>query len=176
MYNSAKLWVMPCRATQDRWVTGKVLTDHFPLDDRTVDHYSILATRTPWTGWKAKKDTTLEDGPPDGKVSSVLLGMRRGQRPTAPERTEWLGQSGNSAQLWPCGGESEVQCCEEHHRIGTWNVRSVNQGKLDVVKHETARVNINILGISELKWTGIYLIQMTIISTTVGKKPFKEME
>ena len=39
----------------------------------------------------------------------------------------------------------------------------MNQGKLDVVKHETARVNINILGISELKWTGIYLIQMTII-------------
>ena len=52
----------------------------------------------------------------------------------------------------------------------------MNQGKLDVVKHETARVNINILGISELKWTGIYLIQMTIISTTVGKNPLKEME
>ena len=74
------------------------------------------------------------------------------------------------------GGESKVQWCKEQFCIGTWNVRSVNQGKLDVVKHETARVNINILGISELKWTGIYLIQMTIISTTVGKKCLEEME
>ena len=51
-------------------------------------------------------------------------------------------------------GESEVQCCKEHC-IGTWNVRSMNQGKLEVVKQETARVTIDILGISELKWTGM---------------------
>ena len=51
------------------------------------------------------------------------------------------------------GGESKVQCCEEQYRIGTWNVGSMNQGKLEVVKHEMARVNIDILGISELKWT-----------------------
>ena len=53
------------------------------------------------------------------------------------------------------GGESEVQCCKEQYYIGTWNVKSMNQGKLDVVKQEMARVNINILGISELKWKGI---------------------
>ena len=47
----------------------------------------------------------------------------------------------------------EVQCCEEEHYIGTWNVRSMNQGKLEVVKQEMARVSINILGIRELKWT-----------------------
>ena len=51
------------------------------------------------------------------------------------------------------GGESKVQCCEEQYRIGTWNVRPMNQGKLEVVKQKTARVNIDILGISELKWT-----------------------
>ena len=50
---------------------------------------------------------------------------------------------------------SKVQCCKEQYCIGTWNVRSVNQGKLEVVKQEMARVNINILGISELKWTRI---------------------
>ena len=50
------------------------------------------------------------------------------------------------------GGESEVQCCKEQCCIGTWNVRSMNQGKLDVVKWEMARLNIDILlGISELK-------------------------
>ena len=53
------------------------------------------------------------------------------------------------------GNGSKVQCCKEQYCIGTWNVRSMNQGKLEVVKQEMARVNINILGISELKWTGM---------------------
>ena len=53
------------------------------------------------------------------------------------------------------GGDSKVQCGEEQYCIGTQNVRSMNQGKLEVLKQETARVNINILGISELKWTGV---------------------
>ena len=59
--------------------------------------------------------------------------------------------------------------------MGTWNVRSMNQGKLEVVKQEMARVNI--LGIRELKWTGMgNLTQMTIVSTTVGSNPLEEME
>ena len=49
---------------------------------------------------------------------------------------------------------SKVRCCKEQYCIGTWNEKSTNQGKLEVVKQEMARVNINILGISELKWTG----------------------
>ena len=53
------------------------------------------------------------------------------------------------------GDGSKVQCCKEQYCIGTWNVRSMNQGKLGVVKQEMARVNIDILGISELKWTGM---------------------
>ena len=53
----------------------------------------------------------------------------------------------------------------------------MNQGKLEVVKQEMARVNIDILGISKLKWTGMEnLTQMTVISTTVGKTPLEEME
>ena len=50
---------------------------------------------------------------------------------------------------------SKVQCCKEQYCIGTWNVRSMNQGKLEVVKQEMARVNTNILGINGLKWTGM---------------------
>ena len=53
------------------------------------------------------------------------------------------------------GDGIKVQCCKEQYCIGTWNVRSMNQGKLEVVKQEMARVNIDILGISELKWTGM---------------------
>ena len=53
------------------------------------------------------------------------------------------------------GGGSKVWCDKEQYCIGTWNVRSMNQGKLEVVKQEMARVNVDILGIRELKWTGM---------------------
>ena len=53
------------------------------------------------------------------------------------------------------GGKTKVRCYKEKYCIGTWNVRSLNQGKLEVVKQEMARVNIDSLGISELKWTGM---------------------
>ena len=70
------------------------------------------------------------------------------------------------------GDRSKIQCCKEQYCIGTWNVRSMNQGKL-----EMARVNVDILGTSELKWTGMgEFNSMTIISTTVGRNPSEEME
>ena len=53
------------------------------------------------------------------------------------------------------GERSKIRCCKEQYCIGTWNVRSTNQGKLKVVKQEMARLNIDILGIRELKWTGM---------------------
>ena len=53
------------------------------------------------------------------------------------------------------GDGSKVQCCKEQHCIGTWNVRSTNHSKFKVVKQEMARVNTDILEISELKWLGM---------------------
>ena len=53
------------------------------------------------------------------------------------------------------GDRSKVQCCKEQYCIGTWNVRSMNQDKLEMVKQEMTSVNIDILGISELRWTGM---------------------
>ena len=53
------------------------------------------------------------------------------------------------------GDRRNIRCCKEQYCIGTWNVRSMNQRKLEVVKQEMARVNVDILGISELKWTGM---------------------
>ena len=53
------------------------------------------------------------------------------------------------------GDRSKIRCCKEQYCIGTWNVKSMNQGKLEVVKQEMARVNVDILGISELKWTAM---------------------
>ena len=72
---------------------------------------------------------------------------------------------------------SKIRCCKEQYCIGTWNVSFMNQGKLEVSKQEMARVNIDILGISELKWTEwMNLTKMTLVSTTVGKNPLEEME
>ena len=70
------------------------------------------------------------------------------------------------------GERSMVRCCKEQYCMGTWNVRSMNQGKLEVVKREMARVNVDILGINGLEW--VNLTQMTIISTTVGNNSLEK--
>ena len=53
------------------------------------------------------------------------------------------------------GGRSKIQCFKEQYCIGTWNIRSMNQGNMEVVKQEMMRVNTDILGVSELRWTGM---------------------
>ena len=80
-------------------------------------------------------------------------------------RDQWRNNSRKNKGLEPkqkqypavdmTGDRSKVQCCKEQYYIGTWNVRSMNQGKLEVVKQEMARVNVDIVGISEMKWTGM---------------------
>ena len=75
------------------------------------------------------------------------------------------------------GDRSKIQCCKEKHCLETKNVRSMNQGKMEVVKQEMARVNVNILGISKLKWTGMGGFNSDdILSTTVDKNRLEEME
>ena len=75
------------------------------------------------------------------------------------------------------GDGSKVRCCKEQYCIGTWNVTSMNQGKLEVVKQEMARVNIDILGIRKLKWTGMGEFNSDDhISITVGRNLLEEME
>ena len=75
------------------------------------------------------------------------------------------------------GDGNKVRYSKEQYCIGTWNVRSMNQGKLEVVKQEMVRVNMDILGINELRWTGMGEFNSdTIISTTVGRNPLEEMK
>ena len=74
-------------------------------------------------------------------------------------------------------GESKVWCCKEQYCIGIWKVRSMNQGNMDVFKQEMTRQNIDILGISKFKGTGMgNLIQTTIVSTTMDKNLLENME
>ena len=75
------------------------------------------------------------------------------------------------------GDGSKVQCCKEKYCIGTWNIMSMNQGKLEAVKHEMTRVNVDILGTSKLKWMRMgECIEITVTSTAVGGKTLEEME
>ena len=102
---------------------------------------------------KRQKDRTLKDELPRSVGAQYSTG------------DQWRNSSRKSEEIEPkqkqhpsvdmTGDGSKVQCCKDQYCIGTWNVRSMNQGKLEVVKQEIARVNINILGISELKWIGM---------------------
>ena len=75
------------------------------------------------------------------------------------------------------GGKSKAQCCKEQQCLGTWNVRSMNQGKLEVAKQEMARVNIYVLGISELKWMGMGEFNSgDHYICYCGQNPMEEME
>ena len=83
----------------------------------------------------------------------MLVGKSRGQLLIAPE-SDWA----KAEMMLSCGcvcGESKFQRHKEQYCIGTWTVRSMNQDKLEVVKQEMARVKVRILGVSELKWTGL---------------------
>ena len=145
-----KLWAMLCRATQDgqvivessdkMWSTGewnsKSLQCSFlensmnSMKGKKIWHWkvSLQISRCPIFYW--------------GTAETQLKKEWRGW--TKVEMTHRCG----CAWWW-----KKVQCYKNHCCIGTWNVRSMNQDKLDVVKQEMARVNIYILGISELKWT-----------------------
>ena len=113
--------------------------------------YSCL--ENPMNSMKRQKDRTLKD---------ELLILEGAQYATGDE---WRNNYRKNEDAEPkqkqhpvvdvTGDRRKVQCCKEQYCIGTWNVRSMNQGKLEVLKQEMARVNLNILGISKLKWTGM---------------------
>ena len=102
---------------------------------------------------KRQKDRTLKDELPRPVATQYATG------------DQWRNNSRKNEGMEPkqkqnpavngTGDGSKVRCCKEQYCIGTWNVRSMNQGKLEVVKQEMTRVNIDILGISELRWTGM---------------------
>ena len=102
---------------------------------------------------KREKDRTLKDEFPRSVGAQYATG------------DQWRNNSRKTEEMEPkqkqhpvvdmTGDGSKVWCCKEQYSTGTWNVRSMNQGKLEVVKQEMTRVIVNILGISKLKWTGI---------------------
>ena len=101
---------------------------------------------------KKQKDMTLKDELPRSVGTQYATGDQWRNNSRKNEETE-LKQHHPVVDV--TGDRNKVQSCKEQYCIGTWNVRSMDQGKLEVVKQEMARVNIDILGISELKWNGM---------------------
>ena len=102
---------------------------------------------------KRQKDTTLKDELPRLVSAQCATGGQWRNNSRKDEETKPKQKQHPVVDV--TGDRSKLRCCKEQHCIGTWNVRSMNQGKLEVVKQKIARVNIDILGISELKWTGM---------------------
>ena len=100
---------------------------------------------------KSQKDRTLKDELPRLVGGQYATGDQLRNNSREIEETE-PKQKQHPAVV--TGDGSKVQCYKQKYCTATWNVRSLNQGKLEVVKREMARANIDILGISELKWTG----------------------
>ena len=103
---------------------------------------------------RRKKDRTLKDELPRSIGAQYATGDQwrynsRKNEGMEPKQKQYPVVDGT-------GDRGKVQCCKEQYCIGTWNVRSMNQGILEVVKQEMARVNINILDISKLKWIGMH--------------------
>ena len=101
---------------------------------------------------KRQKDRTLKDELPRSLGAQYATGDQWRNNSRKNEGTEPKQKQHPVVDV--TGDGSKFQCCKEQYCIGTWNVRSMNQDKLEV-KQEMARVNINILGISKLKWTGM---------------------
>ena len=110
--------------------------------------YSCL--ENPMNTMKRQKDWILKHEVPRSVGSQYVTGEDWRNNSRKNEETEPKQKQCPVVDV--TGDGSKVRCCKEQYCLGTWNVRSVNQGKLEVVKQEIARVNIDILGISELKW------------------------
>ena len=100
---------------------------------------------------KRQKDRTLKDELPRSVGAQYATGEERRNNSRKNEEMEPKQKQHPVRDV--TGDGSKVQCCKEQYCVGTWNVRSMNQGKLEVIKQEMARLNTDILGISELKWT-----------------------
>ena len=147
--NSMKLWAMLCRATQDGWVTVESSEKTWSTEEGNDKPLQYSCLENPMNSTKRQKDMTLKDELP--RAIGVQYTTGEEWRNSSRKNEETEPKQKHFPAMDVTGDDSIVQCSKEQYSLGTWNVKSMNQGKLKVVKQEMARVNINILGISELK-------------------------
>ena len=156
-------------ATQDRQVTVERSDRMWSTGEGNGKPLQCSCLENPTSSMNRQKDKTLKDELPRLVGAQYATGNHWRNNFRKNEGMEPKQKKHPVVDV--TGDGSKVQCCKEQYCIGTWNIWSVNQGKLEVVKQEMARVNIDILGISELKWTG-----MGEFNSDVGRNSLEEME
>ena len=142
-----------CGATQDRWVMVERSDRMWSTGEGNGKPFQYSCLENPTNSMKRQKYRALKDELPRSLSAGIATG------------DQWRNYSRKNEGMEPkqkqhpdvdvTADRSKVRYYKEQYCIGTWNVRSMNQGKLEVVKQEMARVNVDILGISKLKWTGM---------------------
>ena len=144
----------------------RVLTKRGPLGKGMANHFSILDLRTSWTAWKGKRIGHWKMNPQVSRCQNVTGEEQR----NSCRRNEEAKQK---QKLCPAvvvsGGEIKVQCCKEQYCTGTWNVRSMNQGKLEVVEQEMARTNTDILDGHDIYYCGQESLRRNGVALIVNK-------
>ena len=141
---------MLCGATQDEWVRVERSDRMWSTGEGNGKPLQYSCLVNPMNRMKRQKDRTLRDELPRLVGAQYATG------------DQWRNNSRKNEGMEPkkkqhpvvdgTGDRSKVQCCKEQYCIGSWNVRFMNQGQLEVVKQEMARVNVDIQGISKLRW------------------------
>ena len=144
---------MPCGATQDRWVMVERSDRIWSTGEGNCKPLQYSFLENPLNSMKSQKGRTLNNELPRSIGAQYATGDQWRNNSRKNEGMEPKQKQYPLADV--TGDRSKLQCCKKQYCIGTWNVRSVNQGKLEVVKQEMARVNVDIPGISKLKWTGM---------------------
>ena len=145
---------MPCGATQDGQVMVESSDRMWSTGEGNSKPLQYSCLENPMNSMKRQRDRTLKDKLPRSVGAQYATG------------DQWRNNSRNNEETNPklcfqrpvvdvTGDRRKARCCKEQYSIGTWNVRSMNQGKLEVVKQQMTRGDIDILGISELKSTGM---------------------
>jgi len=147
--NSMKL-AMLCGATQDGWVMVERSDRMWSTGEANAKPLQYACLENPMNTMKKQHDRILKEELPRSVSAQYATGDQW------RKKNEGMNPKQKQHPLVDVTGDrSKVRCCKEQYCIGTWNVRSMNQGKLEVVKQEMARVNIDILGVRKLKWTGM---------------------
>ena len=140
---------MPRKATQDRWFMVEISDKVWSTGEGNGKPLHCSCLENPMNRMKRQKDRTLKDELPRSVGTQYATGEEWRQNYRKKEETEPKQKQHPVVDV--TGDGSKVQCCKEQYCIGTWNVRSMNQGKLEVDKQEMARVNVDILGTNKLK-------------------------
>ena len=142
---------MPCGATQDGWVMVKNSDKTWSTGEGNGKPLQYSCLEKPMNRMKRQKDRILKDELPRSVGAQYATGDQWRNNSRKNEGMEPKQKQHPAVDVTSDG--SKVRCCKQEYCIGTWNVRSMNQGKLKVVKQEMARVNTDSLATSELKGT-----------------------